>query len=105
MRRVRYGAAMSLDGYIAGPKGEYDWIAMDPEIDFGALMSQFDTFLVGRRSFEAMASQPGGGQMPGVKVIVFSRTLKPRDHPGVTIVAERVKEAVEYDVTRAPERS
>ncbi len=37
MRRVRYSVAMSLDGYIAGPKGEYDWIPMDPDIDFAAL--------------------------------------------------------------------
>lgn len=34
MRRVRYVVAMSLDGYIAGPNGEADWIIMDPEIDF-----------------------------------------------------------------------
>jgi len=66
MRRVRYGVAMSLDGYIAGPKGEYDWIVMDPDIDFGALMSRFDTFLVGRKTYEVMLAQgeagrPGGG--------------------------------------------
>jgi len=34
MRRIRYQVAASLDGYIAGPKGEADWIIMDPEIDF-----------------------------------------------------------------------
>ena len=34
MRRVRYVVAMSLDGYIAGPNGEADWIIMDPDIDF-----------------------------------------------------------------------
>jgi dihydrofolate reductase len=45
MRLVRFGGAMSLDGYIAGPNGEHDWIVMDPEIDFGGLMRQFDTFL------------------------------------------------------------
>ncbi len=53
MRRIRYAVAMSLDGYIAGPEGESDWILMDPEIDFAALMAQFDTFLLGRRTFEA----------------------------------------------------
>ena len=37
MRRLRYSVAMSIDGFIAGPKGEYDWIIADPTIDFGAL--------------------------------------------------------------------
>ena len=37
MRRLRYQVAASLDGYIAGPNGEFDWIPMDPEIDFKAL--------------------------------------------------------------------
>ena len=41
---------MSLDGYIAGPKGEFDWIVPDPEVDFAALMAQFDTYLVGRHT-------------------------------------------------------
>ena len=53
MRRIRYVVATSLDGYIAGPKDEADWIIMDPDIDFGALFEQFDTVLLGRRSFEA----------------------------------------------------
>src|SRR5438128_12627062 len=52
MRRVRYSVAMSLDGYIAGPKGGYDWIVMDPDIDFGALFKDFDTVLMGRKVTE-----------------------------------------------------
>jgi len=40
MRRVRYLVATSLDGYIAGPNGEADWIIMDPNIDFGEIFSQ-----------------------------------------------------------------
>ncbi len=40
MRQVRYGVAMSLDGYIAGPGGEADWIVMDPDIDFGETFPQ-----------------------------------------------------------------
>ena len=45
MPRIRYQVAMSLDGYIAGPNGEADWIIMDPDIDFKALFAQFDTFV------------------------------------------------------------
>lgn len=83
---------MSLDGYIAGPKGESDWIIMDPDIDFGALFSQFDAVLLGRKTFEAVRKQGGGGGMPGMQAYVFSRTLRQKDHPGVTVVAEKPKE-------------
>lgn len=86
MRRVRYSVAMSLDGFIAGPKGENDWIVMDPEIDFRALMSSFDTILMGRKTYEASRGHGGGG-MPGVNAYVFSRTLKQKDCPGVTVTA------------------
>ena len=48
MRRVRFSVAMSFDGYIAGPNGESDWIAMDPDIDVREFMGAFDTVLVGR---------------------------------------------------------
>jgi dihydrofolate reductase len=91
MRRVRYVVAMSLDGYIAGPNGEADWIIMDPEIDFGALFEQFDTFLLGRRTFEGMG---GGGAQPGVQTVVFSRTLRQQDYSNVTIVSENPEQAL-----------
>ena len=93
MRRVRYSVAVSLDGYIAGPNGEADWIIMDPDIDFAAIFDQFDTFLVGRRTFEPMASIKRG-ETPGVKTYVFSRTLRQQDYPGVTIIAEGAEETV-----------
>jgi dihydrofolate reductase len=93
MRRVRYVVAMSLDGYIAGPNGEADWIIMDPEIDFRALFDQFDTFLMGRRTFEGIGGAGGGGQ-PGVQTIVFSRTLRQEDYPNVTIVSENPEDVL-----------
>src|SRR5262249_34942098 len=73
MRRIRYAVAMSLDGYIAGPKGEADWIVMDPEMDFGALFERFDTFLMGRRTFEPMA-RVKRATTPGVTTFVVSKT-------------------------------
>lgn len=66
MRRLRYQVATSLDGYIAGPNGEADWIVMDPDIDFDELFAQFDTAVMGRKTFLATAQQGGGGAMPGL---------------------------------------
>jgi dihydrofolate reductase len=83
MRRLRYQVACSLDGYIAGPRGENDWIVMDPDIDFAALFAEFDTLLMGRRTFEGLE---GGGW--GKEVAVVSRTLDARAHPSVTMIGE-----------------
>ena len=85
-RRLRYGVAVSLDGFIAGPNGEYDWIVADPSIDFAAMYKQFDTAVMGRKTYELLIAQGGYGAMPGLDVVVFSRTLEPATHPGVRIV-------------------
>ena len=99
-RRVRYQVAMSLDGFIAGPNGEADWIITDPEIDFKEIYSWFDTMLIGRRTFEAMTGAGGSGSMPGMQVYVCSRTLRQEDYPAVTIVAE--PEAVVTELRSKP---
>jgi dihydrofolate reductase len=94
MRTVRYGVAASLDGYIAGPDGEYDWILTDPDIDFGEIMGRYDTFLVGRKTWETMRAQGEAGQPRGKELVVFSRTLGPAVYPGVTIVSGDAGQAV-----------
>jgi dihydrofolate reductase len=83
---------MSLDGYIAGPLGEYDWIVMDPDFDFSEHMAQFDTFLIGRKTFDAMRQMGSNAQsMPGIQNVVFSRTLNPAEYPMVTISDDAVR--------------
>src|SRR5579862_166356 len=95
MRKIRYCVAMSLDGYIAGPKGEADWIVIDPEMNFAELWAQFDTSLMGRRTYEAAMARLGGASMGRLKTIVVSRTLRQTDHPKATIVAEVTREWLE----------
>lgn len=90
MRKIVYSVAMSLDGYIAGPNGEVDWIVMDPEINFDAMMARFDTILLGRKTYEATQTMGGGGAMPGVTAYVVSQTLKKADHPDLNIIADDV---------------
>jgi dihydrofolate reductase len=84
MRHVVYSVAMSLDGYIAGPHGESDWIVIDPEIDFEAIFGRFDAILMGRKTYEMTRTQQGGS-MKGVTSYVFSRTLRQADCPGLTV--------------------
>jgi dihydrofolate reductase len=94
MRRLRYGVAASLDGFIAGPQGEYDWIVHDPAIDFAAMFAQYDTLLMGRRTWEVAASAGQSPATPGQRWVVVSTTLKPEDHPGLAILSGTVPEAV-----------
>jgi dihydrofolate reductase len=86
MRRVVYRVAASVDGYIAGPRGELDWIVPDPAVDLAKVYESVDTVLLGRRTYD-LTRQPGAPPWPrGWQIYVFSRTLRPEEHPGVTVV-------------------
>jgi dihydrofolate reductase len=93
-RRLRYQVAVSLDGFIAGPNGEYDWIVMDRSIDFAALFKEFDTAVMGRKTYEVLTKQGGDGTMPGLDVVVFSRTLPEAERRGFRIVNNDPEETV-----------
>jgi dihydrofolate reductase len=93
-RRLRYQVASSLDGFIATPNGGYDWIVMDPAIDFKALYNEFDTAVMGRKTYEVGKSQGASMAMPGIDAIIFSRTLAAAEHPGYRIVNENPVDVV-----------
>jgi dihydrofolate reductase len=88
MKKIRYMVATSLDGYIAGPNGEYDWIVHDPEVNFGEIWAQFDTLIMGRRTYEPAIATMGKKAFQGKKAFVASHSLRQADHPQVTIVSE-----------------
>lgn len=86
MRRVRYSVAATLDGFIADPDGGYAWIVMDESIDFAALFAEFDTFVMGRKTWDVTAQTDFAQMFGGKEVIVFSKTLATPRRDGVQIV-------------------
>ena len=74
MRPLLLNLAVTLDGYIEGPKGEIDWCLTDQDYDITAFMERCDALLMGRKSYEAMLKYDPSGT-PGKHKYVFSRTL------------------------------
>jgi dihydrofolate reductase len=77
MRKVTYGGAISLDGYLAGPNEEIDWLRYSDEV--AEIMKEsfrgVDTMLMGRKTFDFAQTMGGGPPMKGVTTYVFSRTM------------------------------
>jgi dihydrofolate reductase len=92
MRKIVAGFASSLDGYIEGMSGEYDWIIIDPEVDFPAQMKRYDAFLCGRRTYEAMLRM-NPKPTPGVKNYVYSTTLE-KVHEAFELVKEDTEQQI-----------
>lgn len=92
MRNVIYSIGASLDGYIAGPDGDFEWAAPDEELHrfHNEQTSQLDAHLIGRRLYETMLPWETTDRDPSepeliaefariwqaLPKIVFSRTLE-----------------------------
>lgn len=77
MRKIILGLAVSLDGFIEGPNGEYDWCFTDQDYGMSGFFKRIDSIFIGRKSFELLQSM-GDEAMPGfpkLKEYVFSNTL------------------------------
>lgn len=87
MRMLTYGAACSLDGYIAGPDESLDWLRWNKDVArlSGEFMSRVDTIVMGRKTYEAGRRQGAGGQK-GFENIVFSRSLTDLDDANAKVV-------------------
>jgi len=77
MRKIILGLAVSLDGFIEGPNGEYDWCFTDQDYGMSEFFKRIDSVFIGRKSYEVLMSAEGGTSMfPKMKYYVFSHTLK-----------------------------
>ena len=94
MRPLVYSVAASLDGFIAGPNGEFDWIVHDPTIDFDEIFGAFDAIVMGRHSYELILREGRSPKEFGMKTFVASTTLDPAVHPDVQIIASGLEETV-----------
>jgi dihydrofolate reductase len=96
MRKVIYGGACSLDGFLADRHGAIDWLHFSKDVEriMAASWASADTILLGRKTYEAAAANGGGGSMPGVQAYVFSRTLKTISGKGAELVTADAGEFV-----------
>lgn len=93
MRKIILNVALSLDGFIEGPNGEYDWCFTDQDYGMTDFMQSVDTVFLGRKSYELVIST-GGDYLGNTKQYVFSNTLNKTDHKNVTIIGGDIASTV-----------
>jgi dihydrofolate reductase len=108
MRKIVVFMHVTLDGFVAGPKGEMDWINIDDDIfEYAGNQTDFaDTALYGKNTFLMMngywptaANQPNASKHDiqhsnwynQVEKIVLSTTLEGKDYPGIKIVSKNLE--------------
>jgi dihydrofolate reductase len=97
MGKVLYSAAMSLDGFIAGPGGDMSWLSafLGPNPTVDDLVGQIGALLIGNRTFRgddpykgtAEEGKPFGGAWSGPQ-FVLTHHLPDTQAPGITFVSD-----------------
>ena len=102
---------ISLDGFVAGPNGEMDWIKHNAELFeyVGERIKEGDTALYGRKTFELMESYwPTAGDQPNaskhdiehskwygkVHKVVLSKTMKGARLANTTIISDNLSRSI-----------
>jgi len=96
VRKVTYHCASSIDGFVALEDGTFDCFAMEgPHVDdFIAKFSDYDTALMGRRTYDVGLAAGVTNPYPMMKTYVFSRTMKESPDEAVTLVSENAEQLV-----------
>lgn len=118
MRKIISFMHISLDGFVAGPNGEMNWIKVDQDIfDYvGKRISEGDTSLYGRKTFEMMEGYwPTAADKPGatkhdiehskwyskVHKVVLSKTLKEAGLTNTTVISDNLAERLN-EIKKSP---
>lgn len=111
MRHLIFFMHTSVDGFVAGPKGEMNWIKVDDALfDFVATMTEgADTALYGRVTYEMMQSYwPHAGKQPNaskhdkehsawynrVSKVVLSRTLQQSHLQNTQVIGDELSDNI-----------
>lgn len=111
MRKLIFFMHTSLDGFVAGPKGELNWATVNDEIfDFVATITEkADTALYGRVTYEMMQSYwPDAGNKPNatkhekehsvwyskVPKVVLSRTISEEGLDNTKVIGDQLTEKI-----------
>ena len=111
MRKIISFMHISLDGFVAGPNGEMNWIKADEEIfdHVGKRISEGDTALYGRVTYQMMEGYwPTAGNKPNaskhdiehskwyskVHKVVLSKTMKEEGLTNTTIISDHLSDRI-----------
>jgi dihydrofolate reductase len=94
MKKIILGLAVSLDGYIEGPNGEYDWCFTDQDYGLSDFFKRVDTIFMGRKSYEVAQSTEGQNPWEGMTTYVFSNTLREVKGKNVRLLSGDTEEEV-----------
>jgi dihydrofolate reductase len=93
MRKVILNLAVSLDGFIEGPNGEYDWCFTDQDYGMKEFFKRTDAIFLGRKSYE-LVTKTGAEYFGKRKIYVFSKTLTETKNKKAIIINTDIKAAV-----------
>src|SRR3954470_25058900 len=95
MRKIILGVAMTLDGFIEGPNGEYDWCFNDQDYGMSDFFKRIDAIFIGRKSYEVAKQMEGqNNPLTGVKTYVFSNSITKLDGKDEILISGKDLEKV-----------
>ena len=111
MRKIISFMHISLDGFVAGPNGEMNWIKVDEEIfdHVGKRISETDTALYGRVTYQMMENYwPAAGSKPTASKhdiehskwynkahkVVLSKTMKNAGLTNTKIISDNLSDII-----------